>query len=428
MRGATSSPLLTTSRACLSLLTAVCLACPPGVAQAAQPAPPATSPSASPSEPASEPAATSETRTASARTQPPGNASPATVPTSNGEVPGDAAPPGSSTAGVDPGPRPTLHPSRTWPDPNTPRTEPFYYARPTDGLGMIVGGSLALIPGVVMLGMGIKWPFPGYYVPGVVITAGGGTVLGLGIRRRIRGKQGRLHTSRSLRLGYLPPNATPSVDEGASHAATPSPAHPSRPPTDLRKSSILVTSGAILMAGVATPTLLSMADWYGHHDGLKASLGSLSAATGAVLIGVGLFQRRRWSRARAPHPAWPHDAWARGNGTRLALAGGLTVGVAAVPMLALGGLWLAAEEEGGLGLTVGGGLALAGGVTMLSIGSHRRTRAKYLDGDTAGPSSEPAPDTTPAFSLYGGAVAPMSIRPGVAYGRPVRTYGFQLRF
>ena len=335
---------------------------------------------------------------------------------------------------------PILH--QAWPDPDTPRAEPFYYARPVTynkGTGMIVGGSVALIPGVVLLGMGLGWNFAPLSVPGAVITAGGGTLLGLGIHRRIRWKQGRARRptrAHGLRLGVLPttPGAapprptspTPSAGEGASPAAAPSPARRSRPPADLRKSTALVTSGAILMAGVATPTLMSIIAWDGVP--LKAPLGSLSAATGAVLIGVGLFQRRRWSRARAPNPAWPYDAWTRGNGTRLTLAGGLTVGVAAVPMLALGGLWLDAQEDGGLGLTVGGGLALAGGVTMLSIGSHRRTRAKYLDGDTAGLSSESTPNTSPTFSLHGGAVAPMSIRPGVAYGRPVRTYGFQLSF
>ena len=69
-------------------------------------------------------------------------------------------------------------------------------------------------------------------------------------------------------------------------------------------------------------------------------------------------------------------------------------------------------------------LMLPPGIALTAVGAMRRGRHQlWLRSRYEAPGPPP-----PSISLHGGAVVPMSIRPGVAYGRPVRTYGFQVKF
>ena len=172
---------------------------------------------------------------------------------------------------------------------------------PRKGTGMIVGGSLSLGIGVPLLLVAApNWFLNGpdesnsawnrsgalFTIPGIILTATGGALLGVGLHRRARWKRG-----------------DPIMDVYE---------HPAAP----RRVRAKIISGSVL-TGVFAP-LTGFSIYIAVSNGLAAGLLSLVPlavttpllATGGVLLGKGLSQRRTMGEAyyRAlagtPTPRW----------------------------------------------------------------------------------------------------------------------------
>ena len=350
MRGAASSPLVSTSRACLSLLTAVCLAWPPAASKAAEPA-------AAADEPAN---------TEPANTEPDTEPTPETVPL-------------------------YLNPASTQ-DP----------ARPN------AGGAADRLTSREAEAREEQQFFRASEAAGIPVNSGVG-LLSAGITTSLIG--------------------LPGVLDYAIYPATPWPSYGSEDDPDL---------------------------YYVPSSPLNLIIGLPTLAAGVAMTTVGSIRLHRYRAAVATASARGQAAAARGqaspfaalsdgppppsgygmliSGTVLSLGG---IGGAITSAFVLGGSTCTGEESDCVyDDDAGGGIPgevflfaltpmfIGAGVSLTAVGAIRRARrALWLRSryEALGP-------PPPSISLHSGAVAPMSIRPGVTYGRPVRTYGFQLRF
>ena len=326
MRGATSSPLVSTSRACLSLLTAVCLAWPPAASKAAEPA-------AAANEPAN---------TEPANTEPDTEPTPETVPLYLN--PASAPAPAAQATVVD-----------------------FDTAREAAG-----------IP---------KWSGTGLLSAGITTTIAG-VLLSMTYLVNTPGRGARYDNDADSEAEYYP------------------------------ESPIYLAVGLpVLASGVAMASVGGVR----HRRYQAAVLDSLV--------------RGRVSTARGePSPFTPISSGAPPPTGRGALGSGIALtSVGMISLLALTSVSMAdagygiPDENGILALLFAGPIivaALPAGIALTAVGAMRRDRHQLWlrsRDETLGP-------PPPSISLHGSAVVPMSVRPGVAYGRPVRTYGFQVRF
>ena len=316
------------SRACLSLLTAICLACPPGVVKAAEPT-------------ADEPANTEPANTEPANTA----LAPETVPLylNPAPAPAPAAPAAQATV-VD-----------------------FDTAREAAG-----------IP---------KWSGTGLLSAGITTTIAG-VLLSMTYLVNTPGRGARYDNDADSEAEYYP------------------------------ESPIYLAVGLpVLATGVAMASVGGVR----HRRYQAAVLDSLV--------------RGRVSTARGePSPFTPISSGAPPPTGRGALGSGIALtSVGMISLLALTSVSMAdagygiPDENGILALLFAGPVIVAtlpAGIALTAVGAMRRDRHQLWlrsRDETLGP-------PPPSISLHGSAVVPMSIRPGVAYGRPVRTYGFQVRF
>jgi len=363
---------------CLSLLTAVCLAWPPGVVKAAEPEPASAEPEPASAEP--EPLPPNPAPLA------PPNPAPLVVPNPAPHLPPNPAPL------APPDPAPDAAPDGGYPslDPTAPSTRPLSPdTLPPDSLPKWPGDAL-LAAGITTAALGV--------VPTVVYAV-------------------YPNNPRTAAPPFTPgpsdPDAWLGGPEGVEYYAA---------------SPIDLAAGISMLAAGAAMTTVGAVRRARYREALDAAIarGPTTAAPTPASLGVPVSRRTGAPRS------------GKGllyTGIGLLAAGGVAyvwyyanASTGNLGWQEYGGfdIFPAAEREwGALIFLPWALLGVGAGIPLVAIGATRRARYHAWQGLRS-----PAPDTTPTptFSLHGGAVAPMSIRPGVAYGRPVRTYGFQVRF
>jgi hypothetical protein len=323
-RGRTVISGATNARACLSLLTAVCLACPPGVVKAAEPA-------AAPA--AADPAATD-----------PATADPA---------------PQTAPLYLNPGPAPAPAAQATVVD--------FDTAREAAG-----------IP---------KWSGTGLLSAGITTTIAG-VLLSMTYLVNTPGRGARYDNESDSESEYYP------------------------------ESPIYLAVGLpVLAGGVAMASVGGV-----RHRRYQAAVLD-SVVRGRVSTARGEPSSLTPISSGAPPPT---GRGALGSGIALTSAG--MISLLALTSVSMADAGYGIDHENGYMAFLFAGPVIAAtlpaGIALTAVGAMRRDRhqlwlrSRY---EALGP-------PPPSISLHSGAVAPMSIRPGVAYGRPVRTYGFQVRF
>ena len=351
---ATTATTAAIPRVCLSLLTAVCLACPPGVVKAAEPAvdKPATT----------EPAATE----------------PATAEPNTAEV--------ESATATEPNAEPNAGPNT---EPNTepaPQTVPLYLNPASTPAPVAEAAAMDFDTAREAAGIP-KWSGTGLLSAGITTTIAG-VLLSLTYLVNTPGRGARYDYDSESGNAYYP------------------------------ETPIYLAVGLTVLAGGAAMVSVGGVRQRRYQAAVLDSLvrGRVSTTRGEPSSFTPI-------SSGAPPPT---GRGALGSGIALTSAGMISLlTLLSVRMADVG--YGVPDENGSLALIFAGPIiaaTLPAGIALTAVGAMRRDRHQLWlrsHDEALGP-------PPPSISLHGGTAAPMSIRPGVAYGRPVRTYGFQLRF